>query len=150
MIKRYLRAELLFQLGLVVFSLFFLITSFDYSYKNKAFPLAFAVAGLLLSLASLGRYLRRAANWTAEEVAAYGFNWRVPALALVLSGFLAVIYVAGTVIGTVLFAFCFIAFWGRQKIWIALAGAGVSFVVIYGIFGFLMDMPLYKGLLDLI
>ena len=145
--KRYLRAELLFDLALIAFSLFYLVTSFQYSYRNRVFPLSFAIIGLILAIGYLGQYIKRMSLLTDEQVNAYHFNWRPLAVTAILLVYAFGIYYLGLVIATCLFTTLFIHYWGQQKLWIALVCAGISFFTIYVLFGLLMGMPMYRGAL---
>ena len=147
--KRYLRVELLFNLSLIALSLFFIVTALDYSQRNRAFPLGFGVICLFLSLLYLGLFIKKARSRTEAEVAAYEVNWRPLALFAVLFIYVAGIYYLGLLVASCLFIILFVYFWGRQKLWIALVASGVSFFVIHIVFGNMMRMQLYSGVLKL-
>jgi len=147
--KRYLRAELLFSLSLIAFSLFFIIEASGYSHRNRVFPESFGIACLVLSLIFLVKYVRKANRWTDEEIAAYKFDWRPVAVSAILALYTVGTYYLGILIATCLFNTLFIYFWGRQKLWIALTCSGVAFFAIYVVFEVLMQMQMYRGVLRL-
>ena len=148
--KRYLRVELLFNLSLVALSLFFLFASLGFSYRNRVFPLIFSVISLLLALIFLWQYIKKANSWTDETAAAYRVNWRPFFLVLILFLYTGGIYLLGLTIASCLFSALFIWLWGRQKLWIGLVCAGITFFFIYVVFGMFMQMQMYKGVLGLL
>jgi len=150
--------ELYFDIALVLLALVvFIFPSFSLSAQSRKFPL---FLGLLLILLVVIRFfhtlikmLRTSdSDYTGQNEAkrqpSIGALRKVCLIMLWLSGLLGAVYILGMVLGTVLFTFCFVKFYGRQTILASFLPTLVALALVYGLFGIAMKFPLYHGVLQ--
>ena len=117
--------------------------SFTYAPEARLLPLVIGVPGLLLSAIQLVVELKDkhpTPAVTAEEHSREGrmFAWFIGFVAaLVLFGFL---YAVPALVAAYLY------FSGRERWYVALAGAAFAWVVLYGVFDWFLGLPLFDGL----
>ncbi|HXJ03047.1 MAG TPA: tripartite tricarboxylate transporter TctB family protein [Micropepsaceae bacterium] len=117
--------------------------SFTYAPEARLLPLVIGIPGLLLSAIQLVTELRErnpAPVVTTEEHSREGrmFVWFIGFVAaLVLFGFL---YAGPALVAAYLY------FSGRERWYVALAGAGFAWAVLYGVFDWFLGLPLFEGL----
>ena len=118
--------------------------SFTYAPEARLLPLVIGIPGLLLSAIQLFAELRiknPPPAVTSEEHAREGrmFAWFIGFVAaLVLFGFL---YAGPALVAAYLY------FSGRERWYVALAGAVFAWTVLYGIFDWFLGLPLFEGLI---
>ncbi|HEX3485883.1 MAG TPA: tripartite tricarboxylate transporter TctB family protein [Micropepsaceae bacterium] len=117
--------------------------SFTYAPEARLLPMVIGIPGLVLSAVQLVVELRErnpAPAVTSEEHAREGrmFAWFIAFVAgLVLFGFL---YAGPALVAAYLY------FSGREKWYVALAGAVFAWAVLYGVFDWFLGLPLFEGL----
>jgi Tripartite tricarboxylate transporter TctB family len=117
--------------------------SFTYAPEARLLPLVIGIPGLLLCAIQLITELRDknpAPGVTREEHGREGhmFAWLIGFVgALVLFGFL---YTGPALVAAYLY------FSGREKWYVALAGAVFAWTVLYGVFDWFLGLPLFDGL----
>ncbi len=116
--------------------------SFTYAPETRFLPLVIGIPGLLLSAIQFAKELRDRPvhEVTGEEHKreARMFGWFIAFVGgLVLFGFLYA--------GPVLVA-AYLYFSGREKWYVALAGAVFAWAVLYGVFDWFLGLPLFEGL----
>ena len=117
--------------------------SFTYAPEARFLPLVIGVPGLLLSAIQLVSEMRNkdpAPAVTSEEHKREGqmFVWFIGFVGgLVLFGFL---YAGPALVAAYLY------FSGRERWYVALAGAVFAWAVLYGVFDWFLGLPLFEGL----
>lgn len=117
--------------------------SFTYAPEARLLPLVIGIPGLVLSAIQLIAELRERnpePAVTPEEHSREGrmFAWFIGFVAaLVLFGFL---YAGPALVAAYLY------FSGREKWYVALAGAAFAWAVLYGVFDWFLGLPLFEGL----
>jgi hypothetical protein len=117
--------------------------SLTYAPEARLLPLVIGIPGLLLSAIQLATELRDkhpAPVVTREEHRREGrmFAWFIGFVgALVLFGFL---YAGPALVAVYLYVS------GREKWYVALAGAVFAWIVLYGVFDWFLGLPLFEGL----
>ena len=117
--------------------------SFAYAPEARFLPLVIGIPGLLLSTIQLIKELREKNPEpvvTREEHSREGrmFIWFLGFVgALVLFGFL---YAGPALVAAYLY------FSGRERWYVALAGAVFALAVLYGVFDWFLGLPLFEGL----
>lgn len=158
--KRLLGASLgeyLPALGLVVITSIYLALAYGYPEKARIFPakVAWVMLGLLtLDLLSrtetrLGLAVRRALNPAAQEhrAAHVASAWRQASAILWLAGFVTAILLIGILTAVPLYVFAAIRFRGGRGYGIAIAAAAGATLFIYLLFGAVLRLNLYPGIL---
>jgi len=119
------------------------ILSFGYAPDARFLPLVIGIPGVLLSIAQLVKELREHPHIkiVPEEHRreAVMFAWFIGFVAgLVLFGFL---YAGPALVAAYLF------FSGRERWYVALGAAAVTWAILYGVFERFLGLPLFDGLI---
>ncbi|MBI4285506.1 MAG: hypothetical protein HY670_06355 [Chloroflexi bacterium] len=152
-------AEFYFDIILILIVVFiFIIPSFQIRVLSRQFPLAlsFVVIGLIVIrvATTLARRLRAGEGAgirqeTARALPGATLVRRASLILLSLSGLLGIIYLLGMVLGGVIFTLLFTRFYGKQTWLASLIPALVTLVLVYGLFGILMNFQLYHGIFQI-
>lgn len=141
-----------FALGLLVFTLAYLVLDYTYRPALRTVPAIVAwivIVLLVLDLASrmetpLGRALRRHVSAAAPQTP-YPVMRQITAV-LWIAGFAGALVATGVMYAVPLFVFAFMRFRGRRPLWASLlGGAGVALFV-WLLFVLLLRLELYPGL----
>jgi tripartite tricarboxylate transporter TctB family protein len=118
--------------------------AFTYAPEARFLPLVIGIPGLLFSIIQLIKELRERPEpvVTSEERRREGrmFAWFIAFVGgLVLFGFL---YAGPALVAA------FLYFSGRERWYVALAGALFAWAVLYGVFELFLGLPLFEGLVS--
>ena len=118
----------------------------------RAFPALVGIGLLVSALLLLGEIWRRRRLAGAVTVAADPVEWRSRRILAAMTAWTALYYFAferiGYPIATMVYLFALLAFFNRGRWWINAACAVGFTIIAYGLFTFLLQVVLPRGILD--
>jgi len=146
------KAELRFEIIILICTLGYIISAFSLSSLAGRFPLAvafFALIILILRILQLMKTLRQGGD-TKEEARPSLNPWLKALPGIIwLAGLVCGFYVFGIVIGSIVFTFCFVKFFGKESTKASLISTLIVLLIVYLLFGVAMKFPLHGGFLEI-
>ncbi|MFB3884272.1 MAG: tripartite tricarboxylate transporter TctB family protein [Thermodesulfobacteriota bacterium] len=142
-----MRGSLIFTAALLLASFLLLKATLPYPFKAKLFPLIVLITVLVLLMIQVFREafaLKKRA--TAETEKGEKFRWKHVAVFFWMAGTVLMLWILGFMATVVLLPFFYLRY-ERERWLLSIClslGCGVFF---YGLFGYLLNMPLYPGIL---